>query len=392
MKKILSNVKRDLSKVNFPLLLLMIVYSIFGLIMIFSASSVTAVQRYGYSSNHFFIKQLISLVLAYVAGFFVLLIQTKWYKVPSYIAIFGIIAFLSVVLVAGAIAGGARSWFEVGIFNFQPTEYAKVILIMFMAVYYHGVSQKKRINFIKLVIPVIVAGILFLLIAVQPDLGGALIIGIITALIFFSIPFGKRIKSNIIKTVLIGGGGLLGIALILGVTVVQPYQIKRIFEFAKPCERYTDESGYQVCNGYIAIHNGGLGGVGLGESTQKYSYLPEAHTDFIFPIICEELGAVIGIIVVIGYGFILYQILKIAKSTYNLKNSILCYGIFTYVATHILVNLLGVLGLMPLTGVPLPFLSYGGSYNICLIISLFIVHRVNIENKLEKNKQLIKNL
>ena len=141
--------KKVLSKVNVPLLLLMIVYSIFGLIMIFSASSVTAVQRYGYSSNHFFIRQLISLVLAYIAGFLVLFIPTKFYKWPSYIAMALIIAFLGVVLVAGAIAGGARSWFEVGIFNFQPTEFAKVILIMFMAVYYYDVSQKKKNNFVK---------------------------------------------------------------------------------------------------------------------------------------------------------------------------------------------------------------------------------------------------
>ena len=131
--------KKILSKINVPLLLLMIVYSIFGLIMIFSASSVTAVQRYGYSSNHFFIIQLISLILAYLAGFIVLLVPTKWYKWLSYGAMALIIAFLSFVLVAGAIAGGARSWFEVGKFNFQPTEYAKVILIIFMAVYYNDI-------------------------------------------------------------------------------------------------------------------------------------------------------------------------------------------------------------------------------------------------------------
>ena len=147
-----------------------------------------------------------------------------------------------------------------------------------------------------------------------------------------------------------------------------------------------------MCNGYIAIHNGGLFGVGLGESTQKYSYLPEAHTDFIFPIICEELGAIIGIIVVFGYMVMLYLVLRVAKSTYNIRDSILCYGVFGYMLAHILINLLGVLGLIPLTGVPLPFLSYGGSYNLCVVVSLFVLQRIHYENKEAQLRRKIENL
>lgn len=382
--------KNVMSKVNFPLLLLMIIYSVFGLIMIFSASSVTAVLRYDYASNHFFVRQLVWSILAYGAGFVVLFVPTKFYRYFSKIAMYGIIVFLIFIFTAGTIAGGAKSWYDLGSFNFQPTELAKVILIVYMAVYYHKISVKKQTSLIQYLWPVIMAFILFLLIAAQPDFGGAFIVFLITGMIFLSLPFGGKHKKNIIK---IGGGAALILAcalLLFGGSLLKGYQVRRILEFTNPCQN--KDSGYQVCGGYMAIHNGGLFGVGLGESTQKYSYLPEAHTDFIFPIICEELGAVIGILIVFGYMVMLFLVLRVAKSTYNIRDSILCYGVFIYMLAHILINLLGVLGLIPLTGVPLPFISYGGSYNLCLIVALFIVHRVNIENKIQKGKELIKNL
>lgn len=384
--------KKVISKMNIPLLLLMLVYSIFGLIMIFSASSVTAVLRYGYDSNHFFVRQLIWLLGSYFVGFIILFIPTKFYRFVSKIAMYGIIGVLALIFFAGSIAGGAKSWYDTGLFSIQPTEFAKIILIVYMAVYYNKVASKKNMSFMQFFWPIILAALLFVLIAMQPDLGGALIVFLITVMLFFSLPFGKGHKKNVLKLGI--GGVVVGLAtlLLFGGNLLEPYQVRRLTEFSNPCQRYSDESGYQVCNGYIAIHNGGLFGVGLGDSTQKYSYLPEAHTDFIFPIICEELGAIVGIVVVFGYMVMLYLVLRVAKSTYNIRDSILCYGVFAYMLAHILINLLGVLGLIPLTGVPLPFLSYGGSYALSLIVGLFIVHRVNIENKLEKSKQLIKNL
>lgn len=384
--------KKVISKMNIPLLLLMLVYSVFGLIMIFSASSVTAVLRYGYDSNHFFVRQLVWLLGSYFIGFIILFIPTKFYRFVSKIAMYGIIGVLALIFFAGSIAGGAKSWYDTGLFSIQPTEFAKIILIVYMAVYYNKIASKKNMTFMQFFWPIILAALLFVLIAMQPDLGGAIIVFLITIMLFFSLPFGKGHKKNVLKLGV--GGVVVGLAalLLFGGNLLEPYQVRRLTEFSNPCQRYSDESGYQVCNGYIAIHNGGLFGVGLGDSTQKYSYLPEAHTDFIFPIICEELGAIIGIIVVFGYMVMLYLVLRVAKSTYNIRDSILCYGVFAYMLAHILINLLGVLGLIPLTGVPLPFLSYGGSYALSLIVGLFIVHRVNIENKLEKSKQLIKSL
>lgn len=374
MKKILSNI-------HFPLLILMIVYSIFGLLMIFSASSVAAVLRYQVPTNYFFIRQLIWGVIAYVVGFIVLVVPTKMYRFGSRIAMFGILFLLCFIFAAGSIFGGAQSWYDMGFFNFQPTELAKVVLIVYLSVYYHKIASKKNITFWNLIFPLLIAVVVFLLIALQPDFGGAFIIAVITALIFFSLPIAKNHKKTIYKVGL-GGAVILGITLVFfGQNIFKSYQISRLLNFTEPCQRYSDDTGYQVCNGYIAIKNGGLTGVGLGESTQKYLYLPEAHTDFIFPIICEELGLITGIFVVIGYFIMLFLILNVAKETDTLRNSILAYGIFAYLLAHILINLLGVLGLIPLTGVPLPFLSYGGSYNLCVIISLFIIQRIHYENK-----------
>ena len=162
--------------------------------------------------------------------------------------------------------------------------------------------------------------------------------------------------------------------------------------YKNPCTRYTEDTGYQVCNGFIAINNGGLFGKGLGNSSQKYLYLPEAHTDFIFPIMVEELGLVFSIFFILGYMFILYRIFRIAKQSVNLRNSIICYGVGIYMFLHIIVNFLGILAVIPLTGVPVPFLSYGGSFTVNLILCMFIVERVAVENKVTKTREEIKNM
>ncbi len=385
MKKIFSNL-------NYPLLLLMIIYSVFGLLMIFSASSVAAVLRYKVPTNYFFIRQFIWLILGYIAGIIVLSIPTNTYRFVSKMAVYGILFLLGFIFVGGLVAGGSQSWYDMGKFNFQPIEPAKIILIVYLAVYYNRIASKKKITLFNLIYPIIIAAIMFILVAMQPDFGGAFIIFVITALIFFSLPIAKKHKRTIYKIGALGAILLVLTVTVFGKNILQSYQVSRILNFTNPCQRYSDDTGYQVCNGYIAIHNGGLTGVGLGNSQQKYLYLPEAHTDFIFPIIVEELGLIIGIIVVIGYFIMLFLVLSVAKETDNLRNSILAYGIFAYLLAHILINLLGILGLIPLTGVPLPFLSYGGSYNLCVIVSLFIIQRVHFENRESKIRKKIENL
>ena len=379
--------KKILAKLDKWLLFVMFIFSIFGLIMIFSASSVSTVLRYNVPQYYFFIRQAIFIILAFIIGFLVVLrIPTSKYKYFSYLAMIGILIALVGLFVYGRITNNARSWYDIGPFALQPSEFAKSVIIIFMAVAYSKLDKMKTKNIYVFLFPVIISLIIAILIALQPDLGTALIICGITFFVFISIPLVKR---NIIKVLKIGvvcvGVGILAL-LYSGTELLNSRQLKR-FEFRNPCSRYTEDTGYQVCNGFIAIHNGGLLGVGLGNSSQKYLYLPESHTDFIFPIIVEELGYITGVLLIIGYMIMLYRILKIAREAENLRLSILAYGVFLYLLFHILINLLGILALIPLTGVPLPLLSYGGSFTVNVIVMLFVVERVSIENKTIKAKK-----
>lgn len=375
-----------LSKMDKPLLFFTILYSVFGLIMILSASSVSAVLRYHVSTYYFFIRQLLFIIVSFAIGIVILKLPTSKYKYFTPFLVLGILAALAGLFIYGRISNGAQSWYKIGFFNLQPTEFAKSIIIIYMAVFYDRILKKKNTNVYNYLIPIAVAIVMFLLICMQPDFGGAVILAGITFLIFIILPIEKNNFTRLLK--------FLGIALIIGGIVFinsgndffNETQMAR-FKFKEPCKRYKEDTGYQVCNGFIAMHNGGLFGVGLGNSTQKYLYLPEAHTDFIFAIIVEELGLIFGILVILGYLYILYRILRVAKKSYTLRGSILAYGTFALIFMHLLINFLGSLAVIPLTGVPLPLLSYGGSFTINIIMMLFVVQRVSIENNIAREKQ-----
>lgn len=380
------------SKMDIPLFIMVVLFVLFGLVMIYSASNITAVVRYGYQPYHFFIRQAIFVIVSFLIGFLIVLrFPTRNYGALAWPLVFLLIGSLALLFVKGKIAGGAQSWFDLKYFKVQPSEFAKSILVIFMAIYYNRLNLKKVKNIYAYFVPLGFAAIVIGLVFMQPDLGSAAIIAGIVFLTFISIPV---VQNNIMKFIKIFS--VVVILLVIGSLYsgndfLSSIQKGRL-NFKNPCSRYTETTGYQVCNGFIAINNGGLFGVGLGNSTQKYLYLPESHTDFIFPIIVEELGLVTGIIIILGYAYILSRILKIAKTSENLRCSILAYGTFWYFTLHILVNLLGVLALIPLTGVPLPFLSYGGSFTVNAIIMIFVVERVNIENKINKTKREIKDL
>jgi cell division protein FtsW len=378
---------------DIPLLIMMLLYSLLGLVLILSASSVSAVLRYGVSSYYFFIRQLIFLGVSFFVGFYIILrIPTQKYQYFTPLLVVGIIASLVGLFFYGIISNNAQSWYRIGFFNLQPAEFAKSVLIIYMAVFYSKSLKKKNISLYYNLIPLAVAGVIFVLVAMQPDLGGALIIGGIAFLIFLIVPMEKKNQFKLFKVLGVSVIILVVALLYSGTDILNSRQLSRL-KFQNPCSRYSEDTGYQVCNGFIAIHNGGLFGVGLGNSTQKYLYLPEAHTDFIFPILVEELGAIVGIFVLIGYVYILYRILKIGKEARgNIRNMLLCYGTFAFILLHLIVNLMGVLALIPLTGVPIPFLTYGGSFTINLILMLFVVQRVAYENKNMKFKKSMESL
>ena len=370
------------------LLIISVLFIVFGLIMIFSASSISATLQYGATEYDCFRKQLIIIIIGGIVSFICLFIPIKRYKFLSLLGIIGIICVLALLKTYGTVTNSARSWFSLfGGFSIQPSEFAKLFIILFLACSYG--SKKKIKNVQDLFIPLIPCAIIAVLVACEPDLGTALIITCITALIFFALPIEKNKTMQLVKALAI-------IAICLGViflnnipSFLTDTQASR-FNYHNPCSRYLEETGYQVCNGYIAINNGGLTGVGLGKSTQKYLYLPEAHTDFIFPIIVEELGFIGGIIVLLAYIILLYSLLVIACNSSNLTGSIIAFGTFSYILMHIVVNIGGLLALIPLTGVTLPFLSYGGSYMLNLMILLGLCQRVAIETNEHKYKLEVK--
>lgn len=384
--------KNTFKKMDLVLLGATILMCSFGLLMIFSASSVSTVLRYHVSPSHFFIRQLIFLIASSIIGVgFIMRIPTKRYNLIIWPLVIGVIIALAGLFIYAPITGGAQSWYNLKVFKLQPSEFAKSIIIIFYACYYDVLSKKNVKNIYLYFIPLAVSFIIAALIMMQPDFGSAVIILGISFMMFLSIPNIKKQFMKVFKILLVAG--VIGVVAILysGNNILNSTQLKRL-NFKDPCSRYTESTGYQVCNSLIAMKNGGLFGKGLGNSTQKYLYLPESHTDFIFPIIVEELGAVTGILVILLYALILYRLLKIAKEAETLRNSIIPYGVFWYLLLHILINLLGILALIPLTGVPLPFLSYGGSFTVNIIIMLFLVQRACVENKTLKLKREIREL
>jgi len=384
----MTNTKKRKSSTDRLLLIVIIILSIFGLIMVLSASSMESYMRYDTSPYNYFFRHLLFVISGFLVYIIMRFIPIKFYKkIGSLLMVITLIAMIGLIIY-GKSTREAVSWFQIGPFSLQPSEFAKIFVIIYLASHYEK-NKDNLTNQWLIIKPLLIIFILCLLVALQPDLGTASIIAIISLILFYAIPIKSEIRQKFNK---IFGGILIAVIVLListKGTILRDYQFKRLYSFIhNPCERYQSEEGYQLCNSYIAFHNGGVMGKGIGESTQKFLYLPDSYTDFIFPIVVEEWGMLVGILVIIGYGTILYCIFKIARNAKNLGNGLIAYGVFAYILTHITINLIGVMGLGPLTGVPLPFLSYGGSYALSLFISLGLVQRVALENSRSEVKKL----
>ena len=382
----MTKTRKVIKYLDKPLFFVTALLFLFGLIMVFSSSNVTAYMS-GKSAYGYFIKQGIFLGVSALVSFIIIKFNTKVYGISSTLLLILIVTGLVALLLYGKVTNQAKSWFQLGPITIQPSEFAKVVIIAFISRYYE-LNEKRLSSPLVSAIPLVIGGIIAFLIILQPDLGTAIIFSLIVIFMFLIVPIPRIVKSKIIT---FGVILVLFAALVLtmmGKTLLHERQLERL-TFTNPCSRLLNE-GNQVCNGYIAINNGGLTGVGLGNSTQKYLYLPEPYTDFIFAVIVEELGVVTGIVIILAYIFVLFRIYLIAKKSYTNRGALICYGVLFYIFLHICVNLMGLLGMMPMTGVPLPFISYGGSFTLCLMVSIAFVQRVCIETRIreeEKNKK-----
>lgn len=379
--------KKILNKIDKPLLILTFICLIFGVMMVGSASSLKAYMSRA-DSYFFFKRQLFFIAAGLFASFIVLKTPIKKWKDLIYVAVIGVLGALVYVLLKGEVSNGITGWLFIGGFGIQPSEFAKTTLILFLALTFEKLMKIRSLSNIGKVLPFVIPVMFVFLIFEQPDFGTMMVLVGITAVIFLMVPYDGKTKWIMITFTIIS---VLILALVMVATGkgLSESQKSR-FNYKDPCTRYREKTGYQVCNGYIAINSGGLLGSGYGNSKQKYLYLPEAHTDFIYAIIIEEMGLIVGVVIILLYFLIIWRILMIGKKSYNLQGSIICYGVATLIALHVMINLGGVLGIIPLTGVPLPFYSYGGSFMINLLICLGLVQRVCIENKMFEQKHLVR--
>lgn len=357
-------------KIDKYLLLVVITISIFGIIMIYSASSIWA--EYKFNDPFKFVKaQSIFFIISLILTIILSKIDTNiYYKKANKILL---ISFILLVLVlipgVGKIRNGSRSWFGIGGFGIQPSEFAKLGLIIYVSKYL--TNNNKKIKDLKSgVLPILlVIGVFFMLIMLEPDFGTAMVIVItLTSILFIS---GVKL-SFFVK---IGIFGLLGIVFLI---IIAPYRMLRIVSFLNP---WTDPlgSGYQIIQSLYAIGPGGLLGQGLLKSRQKQFYLPEPQTDFIFSIISEEFGFLGILLVTSFFAFIFYRIVKISLNSNNLFDKYLSFGLGFGIIIQALLNICVVIGLIPVTGVTLPFFSYGGSSLLVSMISIGII--LNISKK-----------
>lgn len=356
------------SKEYFTILIATILLFTIGIIMI-SSSSTEYARRYFDDSFYLLKKHLLHAMAGIVVLAFVMNIPFNKYQYLSYLLIFVNIILLILVLIPeiGFSAGGSRSWIDLGIFSLQPSEFAKISLIIFASDIL--VRKKKSINrFIHLVIPLLlISAIITYLIFLQPDLGTAVIIW----LSLFVILFTGKVKFRHLLLILIIW------LLIVGLYITKAeYRMERITSFLSEYSgEDTDTNGdnYQLKQALIALGSGGIFGKGLGKSIQKLAYLPHPHTDFIFAVIGEELGLIGSLFVVVLYLVFAIAGMSLCLRTKNQLGKLLAVGITIYIVGQALINISVVSGLLPVTGVPLPLISTGGSSLITSLVSIGIL-------------------
>ena len=388
-KRSLRKIFHDLDK---PLLFVSMALFIFGLLNIVTASSRAAVVNYDVSIYYYFYRQLLFITIGLIMSLIIIKIDTKSYKIIIPV-LFVVVIVLNLVALTGEELSGSKNWIDLGFIKLQPSEFSKPIIIVLMSIMFEKYYRKlrtldsKRYNAIGIIL--FVSMIIPVLIFLQKDFGTLLITLFIVGMMLLASPILKidKLKSFLLLISIIALAGLI-IYNVQGY-ILNDQRISRFKSYLDPCGNY-ENGGYQVCNSYIAINNGGLFGLGIGKSKQKYSYIPEPHTDSAFAIIAEEYGIYRCVFIFIGYIIVLWRILVISSKSNTLRGRYMCLGIASYIFVHIFVNLGGMLGLIPLTGVPLPFLSYGGSFVMSLIAALAIVQRVCVESKNQKEKIKIK--
>ncbi|MBW7473649.1 stage V sporulation protein E [Paenibacillus oenotherae] len=339
-----------------------------GLVMVYSASAVLAFHEFG--DPYYYVKRQ-SLFAALGVGAMIVTMNAhywtwkKWSKLGLLIC-FGL---LVIVLIPGigVVRGGARSWLGISSFGIQPSEFMKLAMVIFLAKMLSEKQQAVTLFTKGLLPPLGILGLAFGLIMMQPDLGsGAVMVGASLIVIYTA---GARLSH-------LGSLALIGVLGLVGLILAAPYRMQRITAFMDP---WADPlgAGYQIIQSLYAIGPGGLVGLGLGMSRQKFSYLPEPQTDFIFSIVAEELGFIGGAAIILLFAVLVWRGMRTAIAAPDTFGSLLAVGIVGIVAVQVFINIGVVIGMLPVTGITLPLVSYGGSSLTLLLTALGILLNIS---------------
>ena len=369
--KIKQNPNPDRPPVDYAMVVIILMLLCFGLVMVFSASSANAHYMYG-DATYFFRRQVLYAVFGLLLMWLTSRFPLKAIKQYTNLLFVVSIALLLLVPLIGVEVNGAKRWLGFGGFTFQPSEIAKLTLVMFLAkslTIYRDRISKLGDGYIRyMIIILMVAGIVLL----QPHMSGAVVIAVGGVAVLFAAGFKVR---YFVTTFLCAVPALWGLA------VMSPYRFKRITSFMDPFADKLGES-WQIVQSLYAIGSGGLFGLGLGQSRQKFLYIPEPQNDFIFAIICEELGFIGAVFVMLLFGLLIWKGIMIAKKAPDEYTALVATGITSLLAVQVLMNIAVVTSMMPVTGVPLPFFSYGGTSLVILLMEMGLL--LNISRHCEK--------
>lgn len=363
MKK--SNVK--MGSLDFILFSTILILVAIGVVMVFSASSYSAFFNPKIKDSMYYLKkQGLSAIIGVIAMFF--MIKIDYHKLKKYTKL---IMLITIILLGAVYAfhpiNGARRWIPIPVFNLQPSEIAKYVIVFYMAKSIEVKGEKIK-SFVYGILPyLLVSGLYAIIILFEPNLSIATVIMLVTLILLF---VGGARWLHFIE--LIGMVGALGVVGIL----LEPFRVARVLNFLDPWKDPKGK-GYQLIQSLLALGSGGITGVTLGKSRQKCYYIPEPHNDFIFAIIGEELGLIGCTIVIILFLVLIWRGIRTAMRAKDTYGTLLAVGITSVIAIQAIINIAVVTGSMPVTGVPLPFISYGGSSLLFNLLAMGILLNIS---------------
>lgn len=370
----MKNLGRVYHKPDYKFIITLSVIIIFGLIMLSSASVALGFDKF--NDNYHYIKH--QLLNGFLPGIFLIiafsLIDYRfWRKKALWLLLFSIVLLVAVFIPGiGAKYGSASSWLDIFGFSFQPSELVKLTFLIYLAAWLENREEKRVSHFQEGLMPFLVLlGIIAFLLFLQPDLGTMTIIVAFSLVVFY---VGGANLSHVLGLITLAFLGIIGLA------KLAPYRAARLTTFLHP-ELDPQGVGYHINQAFLAIGSGGIFGRGFGMSRQKFQYLPEVAGDSIFAIIAEEMGLFVSSLLVAAYAYLTFRGFKIAQAAPDKFAKLFTVGVVSWIIIQAFVNIGAMVGLMPLTGVPLPFISYGGTALAILMGACGIVINISRQTK-----------